>query len=68
MARNTLLFASSGCNITWDGGNTGILWAGCGWRGCIKESLGVGTGFMRLGGAGGSGDCRRRAEGLIIEF
>jgi hypothetical protein len=31
-------------------------------------SLGVGMGFIRLGGAGGSGDCRRRAEGLMIEF
>jgi len=31
-------------------------------------SLGVGTGFNRLGGAGGSGDCRRREEGLMIEF
>lgn len=31
-------------------------------------SLGMGTGFMRLGGAGGSGDCRMRAEGFITEF
>lgn len=31
-------------------------------------SLGVGMGFIRLGGAGGSGDCRIRAEGLMMEF
>lgn len=32
------------------------------------SSLEEGTGFIRLGAVGGSGDCRRRAEGLMVEF
>jgi hypothetical protein len=68
MARNTLLFASSGCSITWDGGKAGMSWASWGWSEEMTLSFGVGTGFMRLGGTGGSGDCRRRAEGLMKEF
>lgn len=41
-------------------------------EGCLSEGiisvLEEGTGFIRLGAVGGSGDCRRRAEGLITEF
>lgn len=54
--------------MTWDGGKSGISCDVCCWTEGGILSLGVGTGFIRLGGAGGSGDCRRRAEGLMMEF
>jgi hypothetical protein len=72
MAKKTLFDASSGCNTTCGGGNVIVLRS-------VVDVEAAGRlfdfdnvrGFMRLNGVevdGISGDCRRRADGRIIEF
>lgn len=68
MARNTLLLASSGCNMTCGGGKSGIDRGGV--EPVIAFALGlvVGEGLMRRKAVGESAGDWRRAEGLIEEL